>query len=71
MKSRDNIDFAMLKYRKEHFGIEITPCSRPLDKNELSLNVTHNGYQWFGFSLLPEEAEQLLAKLRTYLDSLP
>jgi len=55
------------EYRNKNFAVEIHPARHPLAPGELSMQITHNGYQWTNICLFPDEAnkvaEALLAAL--------
>ncbi len=59
----------LLKSRKKHFKIEVG-VKLPLGyEDEFQLSVTHNGNQWQGLSLLPDEAKQIIEALNEYLET--
>lgn len=57
------LDAQMLKYRKEHFAVEVKPAEHPLEEGEVALSTTQNGYQWQTITLLKSEVEKVIAAL--------
>ena len=56
------------KYRESHFRVKADSNERPwLSDEELSLSITHNGYQWTSVALTEAEAVAVIAELRRYL----
>jgi hypothetical protein len=52
------------EYRRKNFKVEVTKQRSPNFAGELSLSVTHNGYQWQSVGLMPDEAAQVIEALR-------
>lgn len=61
---------AMLARRKKNFQVMASPVpyNVAVFPGELFLRVTHNGINWNGISLLPEEATAVIEKLREVID---
>jgi hypothetical protein len=57
------------EHRRRNFKAEVTLQRSPNFAGEFSLSITHNGYQWQSIGLMPEEAEQVIAALRSFIDS--
>jgi hypothetical protein len=53
----------MLEYRKAHFAIETRFTQHPIEKGEMTLSVTTNGYQWQSISFLQSEIPKIIAYL--------
>lgn len=58
------IDSAILAYRKENFAVRAKPADRPQEPGEIYIEVTHNGYQWTGFTLLQSEVSAIIEALQ-------
>lgn len=58
------LDAQTLKYRKEHFAVEVTPDKHALEDGQICLSVTNNGTQWTSISLLKGEVDKVIAALR-------
>ena len=60
----------MLIHRREKFAVEVKKSRSPEfdDEGELSLSITHNGYQWQSIGLLLCEARKVIAELENYLE---
>lgn len=66
----DDVDRAsMLKYRKEHFEVEVRNArdTSYIGAGEIILSVTHNGHHWSSLSLLPNEARCVINALEQKL----
>lgn len=61
------VDSAMLKHRKEHFEVEVTPDRHALEEGGISLSVTNNGTQWSSISLLKSEIPKVIDALTRHL----
>ncbi len=59
----------ILESRKEHFKIEVKVRFPLSYEDEFQLFITHNGNQWQGLSLLPDEARQIIKALSDYLET--
>ena len=62
----------MLKRRMINFKVEIRAsiCVEFDEADEFILSVTHNGRQWQGMGLLPNEARKVIMALENYLTTL-
>jgi len=58
----------MIAYRTKNFDCEVKDAEHQfLSGDELTLRVTHNGWQWQSITVFPSEALVLMQKLRAYL----
>lgn len=61
---KNHTESESLKYRREKFACKVKPADFPESPGEITLMVTHNGYQWSHLTLLPEEAERVALLLQ-------
>jgi hypothetical protein len=66
-----NEDFqhSLLRYRKDHFGVEVRLSRNPEYEGEKVLSVTHNGNQWQSIGLLPDEILKVITALQETLNT--
>lgn len=62
----DDRTFGQIERRRENFGVKAYPGDRFL-ADEFELSITQDGHQWHTVSLLPFEAEKVIAELQRYL----
>lgn len=62
----------MLAYRMKNFNVEVKKSPYPSydGSKDISLSVTHNGFQWHSIGLLPCEARRVIIELENYLKAL-
>lgn len=65
MPLTDDKDHA-IRYRKEHFAVEINKPDRWSWGSDLALSVTTNGTQWTSFGFSTEEADKVIAALQKW-----
>jgi len=58
---------SLLRYRREHFRVEVKPTINPEFDGQMTLSVTLNGYQWQTIGLLHDEAEKVVSALTSRL----
>ena len=56
-------DEKYIERRRKTFEVKVSPARHQDMPGELSLEITHNGYQWNVLSLAPEEAEKVILAL--------
>lgn len=58
----------LLAYRKKHFKAQVGKPYGSEDTDEITLQVTHNGYQWSSISFLPHELKKTIKVLQAALE---
>jgi hypothetical protein len=58
----------LAEYRKKKFKAEIKPSDHPMIEGEMSISVTHNGYQWMSISLSPDELKKVYKIIKNHLE---
>lgn len=51
-------------YRQKKFAVEVTPARHAEVEGEITISITHNGYQWQSMELTPEEVEKVVKALQ-------
>ena len=64
----DELIERMIAYRKERFAVEVGPSRWGRD-GEINVSITSNGDQWHCISLMPDEIEQVIAALNSFLSN--
>ena len=61
-------DIESRKRRQRNFEVLVEKARDPVYEGELSLRLTHNGFQWNVLSVLPEEVEKICSALRAAIE---
>lgn len=71
MTKTEQEDPECIRRREKNFAVEIEPYRYADITSEFTLRITHNGYQWSGINLSPDEARKIISLLTSHLSTLP